>query len=54
MQFLRTYGDLYFNVRYDTNQMFSRLISVAEMDGQLSRLAQDVGDALPASPARKP
>jgi hypothetical protein len=53
-QFLRTFGDLYFNVRYDTNQTFSRLISVAEMDGQLSRLAQGMGDALPASPARKP
>jgi hypothetical protein len=53
-QFSRTFGDLYFNVRYDTNQMFSRLISMAEMDGQLSRLAQGVGDALPASPARKP
>ncbi len=53
-QFLRTFGDLYFNVRYDTNQMFGRLISVAEMDRQLSRLAPGAGDASPASPARTP
>jgi hypothetical protein len=53
-QFLRNFGDLYFNVRYDTNQMFSRLISVAEMDRQLSRLAQEMGDALPPSPGRTP
>ena len=36
-QFLWTFGDLYFNVGYDTNQMFTRLISVDEMDRQLSR-----------------
>jgi hypothetical protein len=53
-QFLRAFGDLYFKVGYDTNQMFGRLISVAEMDRQLSRLAQATGNALPASPDRRP
>jgi hypothetical protein len=53
-QFLRAFGDLYFNAGYDTNQIFGRLISVAEMDRQLSRLAQGAGNALPESPDRRP
>ncbi len=53
-QFLRTFGDLYFNVRYDTNQMFARFISTDAMDRQLARLEQDVENALPAPPSRKP
>jgi hypothetical protein len=53
-QFLQAFGDLYFNVGYDTNQMFGRLISVAEMDRQLSRLAQGADNALPESLDRRP
>jgi hypothetical protein len=49
-QFLQAFGDLYFNVRYDINQMFARLVSVDEMDQQLSRLERDVGNAFPALP----
>jgi hypothetical protein len=53
-QFLQTFGDLYLNVRYDTNQMFARLISTDAIDRQLARLQQEAGNALPASPGRKP
>jgi hypothetical protein len=50
-QFLHTFGDLHFTVRYDTNQMFARLISTDALDQQLARLEQEVGNA---SPGRKP
>jgi hypothetical protein len=53
-QFLQTFGDLYLNVRYDTNQMFARRISTDAIDRQLVRLEQEAGNALPASPGRKP
>jgi hypothetical protein len=53
-QFLRTFGGLYFSVRYDTNQMFARLISRDAMDRQLARLEQEVENALPALPSPKP
>jgi hypothetical protein len=53
-QFLHTFGDLHFTVRYDTNQMFARLISADEEDRQLAQLEQEVGNGLPASPSRKP
>jgi hypothetical protein len=53
-QFLQTFGDLFLNVRYDTNQMFARLISTDAIDRQLVRLEQEAGNALPASPGRKP
>jgi hypothetical protein len=53
-QFLQAFGDLYFNVGYDTNQMFARLVSVAEMEQQLSRLERDVWNAVSASPGRRP
>jgi hypothetical protein len=53
-QFLHAFGDLYFNVGYEINQMFARLISVDEMDRQLSRIEREIGDASPPSPSRMP
>jgi hypothetical protein len=53
-QFLHAFGDLYFNVGYDINQMFARLISVDEMDRQLSRIGREIGNASPSSPSWVP
>jgi hypothetical protein len=37
-QFAPTFGDLSFMFRYDTNQMFARLVSVPEIERQLSQI----------------
>ncbi len=39
-EFLRVFGDLSFMFGYDTNQMFARLVSVAEIEQQLSRIEE--------------
>jgi hypothetical protein len=42
-EFLQVFGDLHFMFGYDTNQMFARLVSVAEIEQQLSRIEREPG-----------
>jgi len=53
-QFLRAFGDLDFMFGYDTNQMFSRLVSVPEIEQQLLRIEREDGNALPTPANRRP
>ena len=53
-QFRQAFGDLYFTFRYDTNQMFAPLVSVPEIEQQLSRIERQDGNALPAPANRRP
>jgi hypothetical protein len=46
-QFVPTLGDLNFTFRYDTNQMFARLVSVREIEQQLSRIDHEDDNAAP-------
>jgi hypothetical protein len=47
-QFLRVFGDLEFIFGYDTRQMFTRLVSVPEVEQQLLRIAREERDVVPA------
>jgi hypothetical protein len=46
-QFLQAFGDLYFMFRYDTDQMFARLVSDLEIEQKLSRIEREAAGALP-------
>jgi hypothetical protein len=48
-QLLRAFGDLYFTFKFDTNQMFSRLVAVSEIEQQLSRIEGEDGKT-PSAP----
>jgi hypothetical protein len=50
-QFVPTFGDLNFTFRFDTNQIFARLVSVPQIEQQLERIEREDGNAAPA-PAR--
>jgi hypothetical protein len=47
-QFVRAFGDLYFMFGYDTNQMFSRLLSIPEIEQKILRIERESDGALPA------
>jgi hypothetical protein len=49
-QFVPTFGDLNFTFRYDTNQMFARLVSVPEIEQKLSLIEHEDVHAAPARP----
>jgi len=49
-QFVPAFGDLNFMFKYDTNQMFARLVSVPEIEQQLLRLEHQDDNAAPARP----
>ena len=51
-QFLRAFGDLEFMFGYDTRQMFTRLVSVPEIEQQLLRIEREARDAVPADQRR--
>jgi hypothetical protein len=51
-QFLRAFGDLEFMFGYNTRQMFTRLVSVPEIEQQLLRIEREARAAVPA-PADK-
>jgi hypothetical protein len=53
-QFRQAFGDLYFTFRYDTNQMFAPLVSVPEIEQQLSRIEREAASPLPAPARRAP
>jgi hypothetical protein len=40
-QFLQAFGDLYFTFRFDTNQIFARLVASSEIERQISRIEQE-------------
>ena len=46
-QFLRDFGNLYFSVRYDINQIFARSFSAAEIERKIAVIEQDAGNAGP-------
>jgi hypothetical protein len=49
-QFVPAFGQLYFTFRYDTNQMFARLVSVPEIEQQISLIEPEDVHAAPARP----
>ena len=50
-QFVRAFGDLDFTFGYDTNQTFSRLLSIPEIEQQILRIERESDGALPAKGA---
>jgi hypothetical protein len=47
-QFVPAFGDLHFTSRYDTNQIFARLVSVPQIEQQLLRIEREDDNAAPA------